>query len=302
MSGDVQPKLTAQLLNRWLEEHKALPMFPSVIARLDTALLDPDVSVESVTEVLQSDISVVARIMKTINSAKYVMHSPVQNLEEAVRRLGFSTVRMLACAAAFMNMMSTPHTFSARQFWRNAFVAAVAARELVLLMQKKGSLLDTSTAFTLGLAHDLGLFLLDSCCADRYREIALLARDNPTALARIEQQEMGVNHAIAGAVLLRSWHFPEDWIMAVAGHHFPARLPTEMQPWADVLLAAESMTFYLGFNNGICASTPDVLPELTQLRLTSIGLNAADFKLIALRVRLLVEQEGWLDLADEMPA
>jgi HD-like signal output (HDOD) protein len=299
--SDIQPKLTAQLLNRWLEEHKTLPMFPSVISRLDKALQDTGVSVESVTAVLQSDVGVVARIMKTVNSAKYVMHAPAQSLEEAVRRLGFSTVRMLACAAAFMNMMAVPKTFSARQFWRNAFVAAVAARELVLLMQKKGRSLDTSTAFTLGLAHDLGIFLLDSCCADRYREVALLAKDNPTALARIEQQEMGVNHAIAGAVLLRSWHFPEEWIMAVAGHHFPAHLPKEMQSWADVLLAAESMSFYLDVNNGICASTPSVLPELTQLRLTSIGLTPLDFKQVAQRVSLLVEQEGWLDLADEMP-
>jgi HD-like signal output (HDOD) protein len=300
--SDIQPKLTAQLLNRWLEEHKALPMFPSVISRLDAALQDPSVSVDSVTAVLEADVGVVARIMKTVNSAKYVMHAPAQTLEEAVRRLGFSTTRMLACAAAFMNMMTIPQTFSARQFWRNAFVAAVAARELVLLMQKQGRQLDTSTAFTLGLAHDLGIFLLDSCCADRYREVALLARDNPTALAQIEQQELGVNHAIAGAVLLRSWHFPEEWVMAVAGHHFPARLSKEMQPWADVLLAAESMTFYLGFNNGICESTPGVLPELTQLRLVAIGLTADDFKQTAKRVGLLVSQEGWLELADEMPA
>lgn len=297
-----QPRLTAQSLSRWLEEHKSLPMFPSVISRLDDVLRDPNVSVESVTAVLESDIGVVARIMKTVNSAKYVMHAPAQTLEEAVRRLGFATTRMLACAAAFMNMMTTPNTFSARQFWRNAFVAAVAARELVLLMQKRGQSLDTSTAFTLGLAHDLGIFLLDSCCHQRYHDIALMARDNPIALARIEQQELGVNHAVAGAVLLRSWHFPEEWIMAVAGHHFPARLPVLMQPWADVLLAAESMTFYLGFNNGICASTPDVLPELTQLRLGAIGLTAVDFKQIAQRVRLLVDQEGWLELADEMPA
>jgi HD-like signal output (HDOD) protein len=298
----IQPKLTIELLNSWLEDHKALPMFPSVITRLDEVLNDANVSVELVTAVLETDIGVVARIMKTVNSAKYVVHSPVQNLEEAVRRLGFSTVRMLACAASFMNMMSAPKTFSARVFWRNAFVTAVAARELVLLMQKRGTELDISTAFTLGLAHDLGIFLLDSCCADRYGDVALLARDNPIALARIEQQELGINHAIAGSILLRSWHFPEEWIMAVAGHHFPARLPVTMQPWADVLLAAENMSFYLGFNNGICASTPNVLSELTELRLGSIGLNAIDFGQVAARVRVLVNEEGWLSLADEMPA
>lgn len=296
------PKLTAHLLDRWLREHKALPMFPSVISRLDAVLVNQNVSIESVVAVLESDVGVVARIMKTVNSAKYVVHAPAHTLEEAVGRIGFATTRMLACAAAFMNMMTVPKTFSARQFWRNAFVSAVSARELVLLMQKRGQFLDTSTAFTLGMAHDLGIFLLDSCCADHYLDVALLARDNAAALIKIEQQELGINHAMAGGVLLRSWHFPEEWIMAVAGHHSPARLPLPMQPWADVLLAAESMAFYLGFNNGICASTPDILPELTQLRLGSIGLTVNDFKLTAQRVRLLVEQEGWLDLAAEMPA
>jgi HD-like signal output (HDOD) protein len=297
-----EEKINTQMLTRWLDEHKALPAFPSIISRLDTVLTAPNVSVESVTAVLESDVSVVAHIMKTINSAKYVMHSPAQTLGEAVRRLGFATVRMLACAAAFMSMMSVPNHFSARQFWRNAFVAAVAARELVLLTQKRGLSLDQSTAFTLGLAHDLGIFLLDKCCPDRYVEIILQARDNPSTLARIEQQILGVNHATAGAVLLRSWHFPEEWVMAVAGHPFPARLPLRLQPWADVLLAAESMTFYLGFNNGVCVSTPNVLPELTQLRLNAISLTVVDFKLVAERVRSLVAQEGWLELADEMPA
>jgi hypothetical protein len=62
------------------------------------------------------------------------------------------------------------------------------------------------------------------------------------------------------------------------------------------------MSFYLGFNNGICASTPNVLSELTELRLGSIGLNAIDFGQVAARVRVLVNEEAWLSLADEMPA
>jgi HD-like signal output (HDOD) protein len=300
--SEMQTKFTTQQLGRWLDSHKSLPMFPSIMTRLDEALADQHASVESVTAVLEADVGVVARIMKTVNSVKYVMHEPAQTLDEAVRRLGFSTVRMLARAAAFMNMMAEPRSFSARLFWQNAFVSAVSARELVFLMQKRGQSLDASTAFTLGLAHDLGLFLLDACCTERYAGVAKQARDNPIALARIEQQELGVSHASAGAMLLRSWHFPEEWVMAVAGHPFPARLPMAMQPLADVLLVSETIAFYLGFGNGVCSSTPNVLPELTQLRLNAIGLNELDFKQIAQRVMILVEQEGWLELAEEMPA
>lgn len=84
-------KLTAKSLHEWLVNHKSLPTFPSVIQRLDEVLAAEYVSIEAVFAVLQSDVSVVARIMKTVNSAKYVMHEPAQSLTDAVSRLGFAT-------------------------------------------------------------------------------------------------------------------------------------------------------------------------------------------------------------------
>jgi HD-like signal output (HDOD) protein len=292
-------KLTAKSLHEWLVNHKSLPTFPSVIQRLDEVLAAEDVSIEAVVAVLQSDVSVVARIMKTVNSAKYVMHEPAQSLADAVSRLGFATTRMLATAAAFMNLMSAPRNFSAREFWQAAFVSAVACREVVKMARSHQEVFDPSSAFTLGLARDIGIFLLDNCCAERYQEVVQQMQANPLSLIRIEQQVLGIDHAIASAVLLRSWHFPENWVMGVAGHYFPARLPLAQQPWADALLIAESLAFYLGFSNGICAGTPQVLPELTELRLRSLGLTAQDFKQLALRVQMLVDQEGWLALAEE---
>lgn len=302
MSSPETAKLTAQSLKRWLDEHKTLPSFPSLISRLDAVLKDPDVTVEMVADVVAGDVGLVARITKTVNSARYVMHGPAKTLSDAVRRLGFAEVRTLAYAAAFMNLMQPPATFSARQFWRNALVSAVAGRELALMLRKKRlGEFDAATAFMLGLVHDMGVFLLDACCAQQYREVARLAQVNPASLARHEQQEMGINHAVAGGVLLKSWHFPDDWTYGVAGHAFPARLPREHQPWADVLLAAESMAFYLGHGNGVCEGSENVLPELTEQRLSALGLTASEFKLLAVQVREKVEAEEWLSLADEMP-
>jgi HD-like signal output (HDOD) protein len=246
---------------------------------------------------LQVDVSVVARIMKTVNSARYVMHEPAQTLTDAVSRLGFAATRMVAIAAAFMSLMEAPKSFPVRDFWRSAFVSAVACREVVGMARQHQSLFDASSAFTLGVASDLGVFLLDACCADDYTEIVKKMQSNPLALVKMEQQVLGVDHAIASAILLRSWRFPESWVMGVAGHYFPARLPKEQQPWADALLIAESVSYYLGYGHGVCPSSPPgVLLELTQLRLSALGLNERDFMHLASRVALMVEQEGWLAL------
>jgi HD-like signal output (HDOD) protein len=295
------PKYTAKSLHDWLERHKHLPSFPSVLIELDAVLASEAVSVEAVVAVLQVDVSVVARIMKTVNSARYVMHEPAQTLTDAVSRLGFSATRMVAIAAAFMSLMKAPKSFPVRGFWRSAFVSAVACREVVGMAKQHQSLFDPSSAFTLGVASDLGVFLLDACCADDYADIVQKMQSNPLALVKMEQQVLGVDHAIASAILLRSWRFPESWVMGVAGHYFPARLPKEQQPWADALLIAESVSYYLGYGHGVCPSSPPgVLLELTQLRLGSLGLTERDFMHLASRVALMVEQEGWLGLADEV--
>jgi len=297
------PKKTAKDLQKWLETHRLLPSFPSVLGRLDTLLTDPNTTIEQVADLLSTDIGVSARLMKTVNTGRYVMHAPAASITEAISRLGLKEVRLLTYAASFMALMSAPHHFSPRQFWRSAFVSAVSARELTLLLQRKEVTLnfDAATAFLLGLCHDMGVFVLDACCPEAFQRVTQQTRDNPSALARHEQQEMGLNHGVAGAVMLQMWHFPEDWVIAVAGHSFPARLPKEKQALSDVLLIAESVAFYLGYNNGICAGMPNVVNELTLQRLQQLGVSCQAFELLAVRVRALIESEGWLVLADEMP-
>ncbi len=295
------PKYTAKSLHQWLEKHKHLPSFPSVLTELDAVLASEAVSIEAVVAVLQVDVSVVARIMKTVNSARYVMHEPAHTLTDAVSRLGFSATRMVAIAAAFMSLMEAPKSFPLRDFWRSAFVTAVACREVVGMAKQHQSVFDPSSAFTLGLASDLGIFLLDACCADDYTAIVDKHLTNPFALVKLEQQLLGVDHAIASAILLRSWHFPENWVMGVAGHYFPARLPKAQQPWADALLIAESVSYYLGYGHGVCPASPTGnLLELAQLRLTALGLTERDFTHLASRVALMVVEEGWLGLADDV--
>jgi HD-like signal output (HDOD) protein len=297
------PKKSAKDLQKWLETHRLLPSFPSVLGRLDSLLTDPTVTIEQVADLLSTDIGVSARLMKTVNTGRYVMHAPAASITEAISRLGLKEVRLLAYAASFMSLMSAPNHFSPRQFWRSAFVSAVSARELTLLLQSKEIEItfDAAAAFLLGLCHDMGIFVLDACCPEEFQLVTRQARENPSALARHEQQEMGLNHGVAGAVMLQMWHFPDDWVIAVAGHSFPARLPKDKQVLSDVLLIAESMAFYLGYNNGVCAGTPNVLHELTLQRLQQIGLSSGEFELLSVRVRALIDSEGWLGLADEMP-
>ena len=299
-----QQSLTAKDLHDWLTINKVIPSLPTVLTRLDALLRNPSVSVDQVASLLAADVIVSASIMKAVGAMRYVTVNPAETLTEAVSRLGFSDVRVIAYAAVFMSRIAPTPNISQKNFWLSAFVSAVAARELAEHLTKKGlGSFDPATAFLLGLAHDVGMLVLDAHSPRLYKEVVMKSKFNPSALSRHEKEILGLNHGVAGAVLMKVWGFPESWIMAVAGHSFPARLSKEFQPWADLLLASESVAFYMGYNNGACqAQNPEIVPELLVQRLQYMHFDPKDCCQLADRIRQLVEQEGWSTLVSSLPS
>jgi HD-like signal output (HDOD) protein len=210
---------------------------------------------------------------------------------------------VIAYAAVFMSRIAPTPNISQKSFWLSAFVSAVSAREIASHLTRKGlGTFDPATAFLLGLAHDVGMLVLDGHSPQLYKEVIAHSYYNPSALSRHEKDALGLNHGVAGAVLMKVWGFPEAWIMAVAGHSFPARLPKEFQPWADLLLAAESIAFYLGYHNGACqAQKPEIVPELVLQRLQNMHFDHRDCCNLAEQIRQQVERERWSALVADMP-
>ena len=298
-----QQVLTAKELHEWLVKHKVVANLPPVLTRLDALLRDPRVSVEQISALLAADVTISANIMKAVGAMRYVTVGPAESLTDAVSRLGFGDVRVIAYAAVFVSRIAPTPNIPQKTFWMSDFVSAVAARELASHLTRVGlGKFDPSTAFLLGLAHDIGMLVLDAYAPKTYKEVIAHSYFNPSALSRHEKDALGVNHGVAGAVLMKVWGLPEAWIMAVAGHSFPARLPKEFQPWADLLLAAESMAFYLGYHNGVCqAQKPEVVPELVVQRLHHMHFDPSECCQLGDRIRKLVDQEGWAKLVDDLP-
>jgi HD-like signal output (HDOD) protein len=272
------------------------------LARLEVLLNKPKISVDQVAAVLASDMVISASIMRAVSSARYITSEPAQTLTDAVGRLGFGDVRAIAYAAVYMSGVSPTKNVSRREFWTSAFVSAVAARELAIHLNGLGRhQFDPATAFLLGLSHDIGILVLDIYSSNLYRKVMEQSQFNPSALSRHEKDFLGINHGVAGAVLMKVWGLPESWIMAVAGHSFPARLPREFQPWADLLLIAESMAFYLGYSNGASQlKKPEMIPELVSQRLQHMHFDQEACFNLASVIQQKLEYEDWLSLVADL--
>jgi HD-like signal output (HDOD) protein len=292
-------KVSSSVVLRSLHERKALPVFPAVITKLDEVLAQAHVNVDQVVAIVSADMVIASGIMRAASSVRYGMKPP-KDLLDAVSRLGFAEVRAVAFAVSYTAGFMKPKHIDIATFWRHAFASAVAARELAswFLRMKQQRVCDAPTAFLLGLSHEVGVLLLDLFNPNEFEQVlAGVAHEEQSML---EQRALGTTHAIIGAALLKQWGFADYMAMAVAAHHFPARLQPELQPLADVVLFAEYIAVTLGFGNGVYDAPSAAMQDLVSLRGEEYGLSQAVLVTLSENVSEHLQTEGWLELADSL--
>jgi len=292
-------KVSSSVVLRSLHERKALPVFPAVITKLDEALAQAHVNVDQVVAIVSADMVIASRIMRAASSVRYGMKPP-KDLLDAVSRLGFAEVRAVAFAVSYTAGFMKPIHINVPVFWRHAFASAVAARELAswFLRMKQHRVCDGPTAFLLGLSHEVGVLLLDLFNPNEFEQVlAGVAQEEQSIL---EQRVLGTTHAIIGAALLKQWGFADYMAMAVAAHHFPARLQPELQPLADIVLLAEYIAAKLSFTNGVYAAPSVAMQELVNSRSALYEISESTLTSLSEVVLDSLQTEGWLELADSV--
>lgn len=87
-------KIKTDILNDDNPEN-VLPRMPSIIPRAIHAMHSKDVNVESLAQLLSSDIVITGEIIKLSNSAYYARGRELKSLEEAIVSIGFEGMRQM---------------------------------------------------------------------------------------------------------------------------------------------------------------------------------------------------------------
>ncbi|UQX89773.1 HDOD domain-containing protein [Jatrophihabitans telluris] len=217
---------------------------------------DPASGVADLVRVIGSDPAFATKVLALSNSAYYGLSGRVGTLQYAVSVLGFQTIRALAVSIAAG--LDRPGAVPAG-FWEQAATAATAANTVAPLMGAS-----SPDAFCVGLLHTLGSALLHQ--QHPLPQLCLPSPDNLDDLEEREHQQYGISHAVAGAQVLESWHFPRRLCELIAGHH-DLPLP-DADPLTRALHAARTLTDLALNAEADQARGFDALRRLSEGRLT----------------------------------
>ena len=191
-------------LEALLQNPNALPTAPKVVDELIGSFDDPDVMVEQIARKLSLDPVLSAKLLRLANSAYYHVSRRIGNVEDAVRMLGFVTVRTLVISSGLVGGFKTVPGMDLKRFWRFSLHTAVAGKWLA---KKVG--VNTDLAFTIGMMHGIGQLVMHAGMPDQAQELDKTVGAYDEGRMEAEMAAFGYTYSIVGAELASRWKFPD---------------------------------------------------------------------------------------------
>ena len=166
------------------------------------------------TQAVESDVALTIAVMRAAGNAADA-GAGTGGVEQAIEGLGPAGVREIVASIDTYDPLESPNAQTVRyeRFRRHA-VATRHAADRIGELARLGERDELAVA---AIVHDVGRLVL----SDMYGQFEKLddRRMAPDARVRCERRELGIDHALVGAVLVRRWGFPRRVVTAVEQHH-----------------------------------------------------------------------------------
>ncbi len=255
--------MTPPSLTQLLGHATTLPSLPEVVSHLIRELQNDDLDVDTLTHHINSDPAIVARLLAAANSVASGAQKRIHSASQAFLLLGANRVAGIILASSLVYRYDTNATgFNARVLWQHSLGTAVCAR---VLAEQTG--LSPDMAFTSGLLHDIGQFLMYTASPAHFSQVReMRRREGGMPLIAAERSIFGYDHCEAGRLLATAWKLPTDIVDAIAAHHEPDGFGSEI---GNLVHVSECLSHALDLG----AQENNRVPDLSVLAFADLGLT-----------------------------
>ncbi|HKM68321.1 MAG TPA: response regulator [Candidatus Acidoferrum sp.] len=215
--------LDSKMLTGLVGALRDLPSLPRVFSELKVALAEPNASVDRITQIVEQDVALSAKLLQLVNSAFFGLAHDVSDIRTAVSCLGITVLHYLVLTLEVFRSFTANEFVGVEyleEFQRHAQLSARIAAAIARRMQVPPA--GVLAAFL----HDIGKLVIAERTPAHFARSLAQAQDEGKPLYQIEERLIHISHAEVGAYLLGLWGFPQTVVEAVAHHHHPRNFPS----------------------------------------------------------------------------
>lgn len=208
-----------------------LPAMPDVALRIVKLADDPDAGLPELAKVVQMEPTVAGAIIKAANSPLYRASKPVDNIKNAVVRLGAQITRNLATSVAMRERFSAKSPLIKKrmqQLWEHS--VEVSALSFIIAREARG--FDAERALMAGLLHDIGVIPILNHIDDKKLD------PSPAELEATINKLRG----ITGVLVINDWGLEQELMTVIEEADEWFRDPGPEPDYCDVVVFAQLCT------------------------------------------------------------
>lgn len=245
-------------------DFKVLPLVARKIIEL---LQSENTSALDISDVLEKDQLITAKVLRMSNSAFFGARSEVTSLRQAIVMLGFNAIKDIVMTVSTKSLNKS-FGMTEQMMWNHSVGTAIGAR----VIGKRVSKEIEELAFIGGLMHDFGKIVMNNASPQIYAEVMMAVYNEGVEAIGAEMKLFGYDHAEIGSEVLQQWGFPEIYVVILADHHLHRRELSDIEDEftakgvACINLANNvSRRLGIGFSNPDGSIMPHELPSAQML-------------------------------------
>jgi HD-like signal output (HDOD) protein len=217
--SQMRENLNNKELYRLISSIDKLPSLPELYLRLEEEIGSQDVSMKKISEIIEQDVAMSAKMLQIVNSAFFGMTQKIVTPSQAVNLHGLEVLKSLILFVKIFSSLKVSPGVDITSFWTHSITVGRTARQIVRLWGLNNGAKDE--AFTGGILHDLGKLVLLQI-PGYYDDVKEKMKSEEISFHAAENALYGTTHAEAGAYLLSLWGLPVNLVTIVAYHHIPS--------------------------------------------------------------------------------
>jgi len=277
----------------FLRDHCTLPALPQAVTQIQSIIHTDNVSISRVAGLIATDPSLVAQVLKVVNSAYYSLPREISDVNLAVGFLGIHETYRIALSISVVNAIGGDSKASFEEIWTHSVYTALTAR---YLKQHYEPLMSQGDLWATAILHDIGKLVYLKFFPEHFKAVmdhrtkhGCLFHEAIEALNYVPSSELGV-------MLAKHWRLPEK-VRAVCKQHTLKDLPQLKSDAPENtfprLVAVANLMAVLA-SNGLSQSKKESIKESI---CHTLNINEAEFLVHMGAVYELKEEVGKMSLS-----